>query len=234
MDTLRTVKWCATLVAVAVCLQVQAEQSAEPPAAPRTEVTFGPGSRLSLEGSSTLHRYKSEAKELHAFLATGPALEGGSPLTLEALAREGALRSFEFTLPVEKLSSGEGALDRRMFAALDSVHYPDITFKMDSYRPSAGADPQSLLLKIGGLLSIAGTSRRVSWEVHAFPGPEAVRLIASKVILMSDYGVKPPTFMGVMKTDDHVTVRFDLMARAVRGKDAAPTRGVLSGSQSTR
>lgn len=170
------------------------------------QLTFGPGSRLMLAGDSTLHRYAAEATALSGTLRRSP--EAPPNATIEELARKQQIASMRFTIPVERLRSGEGRLDRTMWKALETEA---VTFTMERYTVTSAADRTPFTVEAQGTLVIARGSRPVTLQVQAVPAPGSLRVTGVHALRMSDYGITPPTFMGgLMKARDEVTVQFDL------------------------
>lgn len=175
----------------------------------KSELSFGPGTKLTLAGDSTLHAFGAEATELHGTIVRAP--DAAPDTSLEALARTHQIRAMTFTIPVEKLRSGEGGLDKNMWKALKSGEAPAITFRMDSYTLTSAAEGKAFTMEAKGALTIANVARPVTLKLHAFPSAGTLRVIGDQALKMSDFGVTPPAFMGgMMKTKDEVTIRFDL------------------------
>jgi polyisoprenoid-binding protein YceI len=69
------------------------------------------------------------------------------------------------------------------------------------------------MLKTIGSLSIAGVTKQVTMDVHCIVNKDAtISCTGAEQLKMSDYGVKPPTFMlGAMKTGDNVSLNFNIV-----------------------
>ena len=80
-----------------------------------------------------------------------------------------------------------------------------IEFRLDSYT----IDGASAVLN--GKLTIGGTTRPIEIPGTVALQGSQVRVQATKQIVMSQWGVKPPSLMmGTMKVKDAVTVGFDV------------------------
>lgn len=185
------------LVVMAVSVLLGAHAAAAAP------LVLRGGSALWLQGDSTLHAYSSTATKLgldaEAAGSIGDALAG--------------LRVERFTLrvPVAGLKSGEGLLDRNLRRALGVERHPDIVFTLESWEPAP--------LKVRGRLSVAGVERTIGLSAEAEAVGEDLRVRGSRELRMSEFGVKPPTFLrGAFKTDDRVRVSFDLRLGLERGQ----------------
>src|SRR5437867_6122159 len=79
-------------------------------------VTLGPGSRLWLEGTSTLHEYESETHELTLLFVRDPAAAPVSDANgLEASIRSSGFRSVDVRVPVLTLRSKKSGLDKNLW-----------------------------------------------------------------------------------------------------------------------
>jgi polyisoprenoid-binding protein YceI len=169
------------------------------------------GSRLWLEGDSTLHRYSADATQLRAEFK----LADGSVVTdLEALIRAGGVQGLVVDIPVNHLRSGKPDLDENMVKALNGRAHPSITFRMDSYAVLPATDV-AFALKLRGKLAISGVERAIELDADAVRTATGLRLTGSQQLLMSDYGVKPPALMmGMLKTKNEVVVKYELLLQA--------------------
>jgi hypothetical protein len=165
------------------------------------------GSRVRLDGSSTLHRYQAESKKLSATVTVAPDAQADDGASLLATARAGNLAGVTFQLPVKTLSSGESGLDKNMWKALKADTAPTIAFRLTSSRgPDAGA------LQVSGRLSVAGVEKAVDVPVKAVLVGGDVNLTGTFELKMSDFGVQPPVLLaGTIKTADAIKVTFELV-----------------------
>ena len=172
-----------------------------------------PASTMSLDGTSTLHPFTCHATSL-----TGSArlvLPGGadpSDAKVRAL-REGTIEDFELLVPVTGLKSESARLDKNLRKALKADKNPNIRFQLASR--SATPMPQkpgTLAVEAHGDLTIAGQTHDVTLTTEAQLTGNGLRISGSKALLMSDFGVKPPTMMlGTVKTGDKIVIHFDLL-----------------------
>ena len=174
---------------------------------------LGSDGRLWLEGDSSLHPYSSEAKMLEAKIAFVPA-QGGSVLQrkLEIALKGKSLRKFELTIPVEEIKSDKKGLDKKMAEALKAQENPNIFFKLSSYETyKTIPEKNTFLVLIYGLLTVAGQQRAIDVEAEIEPTKEMIYVRGKKELLMTDFGIKPPTaMMGMLKTKPRVVIHFEL------------------------
>lgn len=176
-------------------------------------LALGPSSRLWITGDSTLHVWHSTATALK------PAIEVQAPQGAASFyegVRDGQVKRFELTIPVDGMKSGESLLDSKMRSALHRKRYPDIVFRLRDYRVEP-AGPGLLKILAHGTLAVSGTEKQIDLQAEASPdGDGTARVRGSYDLLMTDYGVKPPKLMmGALKTADKVSVHYDLELRFV-------------------
>lgn len=175
-----------------------------------TRVTLAPTSTLTLRGKSTLHDYESRATRLDLRVELADEIPAGST-PLSRLAASRAVKSLVLTIPVAGLKSPKDGLDKNMYKALRSSEHPNITFRMTG-APVAAGGPGTLDVSARGELEVAGQRRPIDLELRATTTPEGVFVEGSKALLMSEFGIKPPTMMlGALKTADRVEISFRLL-----------------------
>jgi polyisoprenoid-binding protein YceI len=158
---------------------------------------------LSISGTSTMHPYTVSTKALHVSAAITSAVDA------QALLQPGALQSFELQIPVKTFTSDKDGLTKQMLKAMKADKHPTITFRLNDYtvEPAAGG----MTVKPTGTLTVAGVERPIDMvlDVKAQAGMLQVR--GTRDLLMTEFGIKPPTmFMGMLKTDDKVTITFEV------------------------
>src|SRR5208282_1183291 len=168
-----------------------------------------PQSKLWLEGDSTLHKYSSSAAQIQ-FTADSPsAAETGASLKVDEVVNRGLVKNLRVVVPVDQLRSGEKGLDKNMVKALKGADYPNIVFKMDSYKIIVDTVPAKI--SATGTLSIAGVEKSITLNADVKSQDDRIIIDGKQPLLMTDFGIKPPTLMlGAIKVDNHITVKFHL------------------------
>ncbi len=172
----------------------------------RRAFVLAPGSRLSLEGNSTLHRWSAEATRLVARvdLAAAP----GAGLREIALA-PGVAREIELRVPFSGLKSGEGQLDEKLMAAVKADRFPEAVLRSTGY--DGRAEEHALSLVLQGSLSVAGVEKAVEVAARVVLSSGGARVTGEHSLKMTDFGVKPPVLLfGALRAADAVVVRWDL------------------------
>jgi polyisoprenoid-binding protein YceI len=195
------------VVAVAIAAVSLAPAWADAP----TVASLMPESRLWLEGNSTLHRFESSATKLEVRM-TGAVPPATPDLAgLEALVREGQVQGVEVSIPVATMQSGKNGLDKNMRSALKADANPNITFRLERYAVAQSSATDSLAIDAHGVLTVAGVEKPIDLRVAATRVGNTLRIRGEKQLLMTQFGIKPPTMMmGAVKTSDQVVIRFDL------------------------
>jgi hypothetical protein len=173
-------------------------------------VTLAPGSTLVLHGKSTLHDYHSTATRIELAVDLGTTAEAASPLA--SLSQPGAVRGVVLTIPVQAMKSDKDGLDKNMQKALKASANPNIVFRL-SAPPAPGAwSSDGSTVSVRGTLEVAGQAREIEVPLRASWTAEGIVLEGRKSLLMSDYGIKPPSMMlGTLKTADAVAIEFRLV-----------------------
>jgi polyisoprenoid-binding protein YceI len=198
--------WVMVIVLACCGATVSAAQTA-----PSTPASFSlaAGSRIWLTGDSTLHAFTSTATNV-----TVSAQLAASASEVRAAVAAGALKALAVTVPIDGLKSGDTGLDKNARKALKQETASSIVFTLASYTSEESKDG-SLLVKAHGQLAIAGVAKEVALEATCQFTPNAIQITGTKDILMTDFGIKPPTMMlGAVKTADKVVVHFDLKLQA--------------------
>ena len=194
---------------VALAMAIAAVSLAPAWADAPTVAGLAPESHLWLEGNSTLHHYESSATKLEVRMTGAQALASPSLDALEALVRSGEVKGLEVSIPVAAMQSGKSGLDKNMRSALKADQFPNITFHLENY--SIGNAGDSLVIDAHGTLTVAGVAKPIDLRAGVTRTDKVLRVRGTKELLMTQFGVKPPTMMmGTVKTSDQVVIRFDL------------------------
>ena len=171
-------------------------------------------STLQLSGKSTMHDYESHATKLDLKVELTPTIPAGSS-ALARLAAPGAVKSLVLTIPVESMHSKKDGLDKNMYKALKASAHPTITFRMTGLPRIAPLAGGSLDVTAEGELEVAGQRKPIDLVVRATPSAEGLVVEGRESLLMSEYGIKPPSMMlGTLKTRDQVDISFRLLLTA--------------------
>ncbi len=149
-------------------------------------------SSVQIEGSSSLHDWEMEAKEL----------AGNFDLNEDKL-----LEDLIFEATVSGLVSDKSKMTKLAQKALNIKEYSKITFKSSS---PVGIDGEEI--KLSGFLTVSGVTKEIELSLRPVTDDNGIKLEGSYSLKMTDYGVDPPkALLGAIKTDNEVTINFSLL-----------------------
>ena len=160
--------------------------------------------RVTIAGNSNVHAYTASTTTVRVTRVGLGALPAGAAFWDEVV-KPGAIDAFEIAIPAASLASDKDGLDKNMHKALKVQEHADITFRLVRLEPlAAGA------VKAHGVLRIAGVERDVALDLKTERRDTTLVVKGELALLMTDYGIKPPTAMlGMLKTDPKITVTFE-------------------------
>jgi polyisoprenoid-binding protein YceI len=192
------------------------------------DLAISKGSFIELDGNATLSSWSSRSNDVDGKVLIATQLK-----TLDALFDQitadlktgkaaPALKlnvdpTGDLILPVMSLHGGSNGMDHDLQTALDATGHPDIFYVFKRVTGvTVQSDPQSgspeVLLQVQGDLTIAGQQRTVNIPTYVqCTDPDHFHVYSQTSILMSDYGITPPTaFFGLIRAHNQVSVIFDL------------------------
>ncbi len=179
-----------------------------------------PGSKMRIDGTSTIHDWHAESQLVGGFLELDGALvnapEQVKPGKVTAQAETFvAVRSL-------KCSSGK-AMDAVMQEAMKEKQHPRIVFKLAelAFKEAKGA---LLHFDAKGSLTVSGVTQSVSFPVTLTRRVDQSRITFSGTtgVKMTDFKITPPAptaAVGLIKTGDEVKLTFEwVVAKKEAGK----------------
>ncbi len=155
---------------------------------------------VKLRGTSTLHDW-----EMNAIHTSG---EADFVFKTAADKELVAIKNLSFTIQVKDLKSDNDGLNKNAYEALKADKHKEICYLLTSstLTPENGG----YLIKSTGKLTIAGVSKVIYMDVHCVLNKNGtVTYRGSYKLKMTDYNVKPPSFMwGAMTTGDAMSLDF--------------------------
>jgi len=170
-------------------------------------LAVGPESKLWIEGGSNLHDWSCKASSIDA------AIEVDESFVKTTTVASTSLKKVQVKVPVRNLKCGNGKMDNNLYKALKADDAPEISYILATFDVVPGAEKDSFTVKAVGALTVAGTEKTVHMDVTAARLPDGgVRAEGALALLMTDFGVKPPTaLLGTLRTDNKITVKFSLL-----------------------
>jgi len=176
------------------------------PSMAQTKHTSTGSVKIVIEGTSNLHDWNMQSDK-GTFSGVFDLNATGSPTGMTAL---------NFSVPAQSLKSEHTAMDKNTYKALNSSHFPAISFTSGAATiKQEGASGYTLTTK--GQLTISGTTRDVLLTVNGVVNPDkSVTYTGQYKLKMTDYKVEPPSIMfGAIKTGDDIVVKFSLVLKTI-------------------
>ncbi|GAB5518687.1 MAG: hypothetical protein RhofKO_09380 [Rhodothermales bacterium] len=164
-----------------------------------TRLTLTSESQLSISGTSSVHDWTCTIDDVDGALDvtyTGETLQTLNHVTV--------------TVQADAIACKNRTMNRKTRAALNAKAHPSIVFELTA------AEITDAYVQISGNATVAGTTQPLMFRAEAKAlGPGRFRFTGEVPLLMSDFGIKPPTAMlGTLKTGDAITIAFDVVADA--------------------
>lgn len=188
-------KWLSTPILTASLLLATLQLSAQ-----TSYQSIPANSSITVLGSSNLHDWTMKDEVMSAGAAF--IFKDGKLNDMTAL---------NFSMKVTDLKSSEDLLNSRAYKAMNAEQYPNIVFKLTSATATPLANGH-YTIKAYGKLQISGVTKDVVLYADAVQNSDkTITCTGSDKLKMSEYGIKPPTFMfGALKVTDEVTINFNL------------------------
>ena len=157
-------------------------------------------------GTSNLHNWSMEDKDVSCTAKFTYA--AGKSSMPEGLA------AFTFSLPVHSLKSGESGMDSKAYGAMKAKSGGNIVFTASASTITPGSGNQFSVTSHGNL-TIAGAANPIVLTAACQVKPDgSITCTGTDKLKMSDYGIKPPTYMlGALKTGDALTINFTMVVQ---------------------
>ena len=169
--------------------------------------------RITISGTSNIHAYTASTSTVRVTRSqVAGAVEG--PDFWANVLKPGFVEIFEVAIPSATLTSPVEGVDKNMHNALQVTAHPDIVFRLLRLEPRPG---ETGAVRGVGVLQIAGVEREVTLDITTERKKSTLNVQGRVRLLMTDFGIKPPTAMlGMLKTDPKVTVTFETVLTVPR------------------
>ncbi|RTL49967.1 MAG: YceI family protein [Sphingobacteriales bacterium] len=151
---------------------------------------------LVISGTSTMHDWEEKANNV--IVNADFSIQNGIIQSLN---------SGYVSVEAKSIKSKEGSMmDNRTYTALQADKYPNITFQVTKV-VSVQNNNGITIIDVLGNLTIAGKTQNTDLKLACKTVNGTVELTTNKKIKMTDYGIKPPSFMfGALKLGNDVTL----------------------------
>jgi len=170
------------------------------------KVTGAADADIKVLGTSNVHNWSMEDKDVtctakFTYAAGKTAMPDG-------------LNGFGFTFPVHSLKSGKSGMDSKAYDAMKAQTSGNIVFAASSSTVTPGSGGQ-FSVKSNGSLTIAGVTKPVVLTAACVVKADgSISCTGTDKLLMSDYEIKPPTYMmGALKTGNALTIDFTMIVK---------------------
>jgi polyisoprenoid-binding protein YceI len=150
---------------------------------------FASTSKMWVDGTSTVHDWTVNVERV-----TGNVYQNGTKID-----------SVKITVPVNSMKSGKSGMDDKVYEALKSSRFPNISIIGKNIDLSSGS------AVVQASVTIAGATKVVPVTVKRTMAGSVATYTGSVNLKMTDFRVSPPTAMlGAITAGDAITLRFDL------------------------
>jgi len=175
---------------------------------PLGKVTRAPGAAnadVKVLGTSNLHSWSMEDKDVTC--SARFTYEAGKTVPK-------SLAVFTFSFPVHSLTSGKSGMDSKAYDAMKAKKGGDIVFAASASTITPGAKDQ-FNVKSDGNLTIAGVTKPVVLTAAcSVKADGSVVCTGTHKLRMSDYGIKPPTYLlGTLRTGNKLSIDFTMVIK---------------------
>jgi hypothetical protein len=175
------------------------------------------GSKMRMEGTSTIHDWQVEGTLIGGFLEVGPGFPGepgqaATPGKIEAHAEPFVMvRSLKSIEKDGKPYSDR--MDEVMYEHIRTDKNPKITFHLTelTLKEAAKSKDTPNVFEAKGQLTVAGVTNDVTMPISILPlGDKKLKVSGKTSLKMTDFKVEPPNPLGLgIKTGDDVKIIFD-------------------------
>jgi hypothetical protein len=190
-----------TAVAVALALAVALTAGVRSNATGVSQRLAATSGTVAVAGQSTLHPWTVTSDRVSITGVPAAPLGG-----IEEALAAGRIGELIVEVPVRSLKAKDEGINKNTYKALNADAHPTISFRLRSYT----VDEAQLHAK--GTLTINGVERDIELALNTRMTAAGLEVSGEQPLLMTDFGVKPPTAMlGMIKARNEIVVRFTVV-----------------------
>ncbi len=167
------------------------------------------GSKLYIEGTSNVNSFEC--------MCTDEFNPQTAKITLSDDERQVWFTGTTLKLKTSLLDCDNSKMNRDLCEALKSEDYPYIRIDLHDALITEGTfdDPNGAKITCNASITITNIARKVSLNVKGRRlSSGRYRFISTKELLMTDFGVEPPTaLLGLIKVRNSIRINFDLITK---------------------
>jgi len=180
-----------------------------------------PGSKIKLDGTSTVHDWTVESGIVGGFIE----FQSDFPLDISKATPDSAVTpKVQVTVPVSSLKSGKKLMDEIMHDNLKIKDNPVIKYTLKEWKARDRKAGEPFQFDTKGDITVAGVTKPIDMVVTLTPEGDKLRATGSKELKMTDFGMKPPApsiGLGLIKTADEVKVTFEWITKRKEASNTA-------------
>ncbi|MBI3881394.1 MAG: YceI family protein [Verrucomicrobia bacterium] len=176
-----------------------------------------PGSKLKMDGTSTVHDWTVESALIGGTLEWDAAFDAAPKPGKAAGAKVASV------IPVRSLKSGKSSMDAVMQDAMGAEKNPKISYQLTELTlkeaPKAAGDAMQFESK--GDITVAGVTKPLAMPVTITRDGDKLKIHGATTLKMTDHGITPPApalGLGLIKTGDEVKITFDWVTKKADAK----------------
>lgn len=169
-----------------------------------------PGSKIKIEGTSTVHDWTVETGIIGGFIE----MDSNFPLDPSKASDDLKVKpTVSVNVPVRSLKSGKKLMDEIMHDAMKVKDFQTIRYNLTEMTAKTRKAGDPLQFDAKGDLEVAGVKKPVAFVVTM--EPQAGNKLKSTGVVdlkMTDFGIKPPSpsvGLGLIKTGDEIKLTFE-------------------------
>jgi polyisoprenoid-binding protein YceI len=176
-----------------------------------------PGSKVTIDGTSTLHDWTVEGRIIGGSIEFDSNFE--SDPTLKSSRTSPKL---EAIIPVRSIKSGKKPMDTVMHDAMKAATHTNIVYRLQTMTAKQAAVGAVTEFDTTGTLTVAGVTKtnQMAVKVEKLDGGK-LRFTGSTALKMTDFGIQPPApsvTLGLIKTGDDVKITFEWLTAKAASK----------------
>ena len=167
------------------------------------------GSKMRIDGTANIKDWHMDSVMIGGYLEADVKFPE-SALT-DAKAAKPVVSVF---MPVRSFKSGSGPMDGRMQKEMNEAQFKRIEYKLIELKPKSTAGATGALsFDAVGMLTIVGKTRTNTMPVTIEKLADGkLKIAGSTALKMTDYGIEPPSTLGLFVSGDEVKLTFEWMA----------------------
>lgn len=155
------------------------------------------GNKILVKGTSNLHDWDSNTDQVNGDMM---ADVDGNVIK--------QFKNVSIKIPVNSIKSGKSLMDSKTMEALNNVKFPLISFQSSAI----SVKPNNTVVA-AGQLTISGVTKGINiTATYSIQKDGSIIFKGIVKLKMTDYSVKPPTYMmGMLKTGDDTEIDFNVI-----------------------